>query len=130
MMELTIKDKVFQFKFGVGFMKEINKKITRIPNPDTPEVKQNVGLQFAVAGLMDGDVEKLVEVLDIANKTEKPRVTINDIYDYIDDENTNIDALFAEVLDFLRQSNATKKITAAVAEMVETERAKLEAQNK
>lgn len=130
MMELTINGKVFQFKFGVGFMKEINKKITRIPNPDTPEIKQNVGLQFAVAGLIDGDVEKLVEVLDIANKTEKPRVTVNDIYDYIDDESTDIDELFAQVLDFLGKSNATKKITAAVAEMVEAERAKQEAQNK
>lgn len=130
MMELTINGKVFQFKFGVGFMKEINKKITRIPNPDTPEVKQNVGLQFAVAGLMDGDVEKLVEVLDVANKTEKPRVTVNDLCDYIDDENTDIDALFDEVLDFLRQSNATKKVTAAVAEMVEAERAKQAAEKK
>lgn len=130
MMELTINSKVYQFKFGVGFMKEINKKITRIPNPETPEIKQNIGLQFAVAGLIDGDVEKLVEVLDIANKTEKPRVTVNDLYDYIDDESTDIDNLFAEVLDFLAQSNATKKITQAVAAAVEAERAKQEAEKK
>lgn len=126
MLELTINGKVFQFRFGMGFMREINKRIVRTPNPEAPEVKQNVGLQFAVAGLMDGDVEKLLEVLDAANKTEKPRVSTNDLCDYIDDEDTDIDALFEEVLDFLRKGNATKKITNAVAEMVEAERAKLE----
>lgn len=124
MLELTINDVVYQFHFGIGFMKEINHRVQKAPNPEAPDVKQNVGLQFAVAGLIDGDVETLADVLDVANKAQKPRITTNTLYGYLDDENTDIDALFEEVLDFLKRTNATKKTTNAVLEMVENERAK------
>lgn len=127
MLELTINDVVYQFNFGMGFMKEINKRVTKVPNADIPEMKQNVGLQFAVAGIIDGDVEVLADVLDVANKGQNPRATQNTIYAYIDDENTDIDRLFETVLDFLKRANATKKITLAVVEMVEKERAKANA---
>ena len=127
MLELTINNVVYQFNFGMGFMKEINKRVTKVPNADIPEMKQNVGLQFAVAGIIDGDVEVLADVLDVANKGQNPRATINTIYAYIDDENTDIDRLFETVLDFLKRANATKKITLAVVEMVEKERAKANA---
>ena len=74
MFELTIEGQVYQFRFGMGFLREINKKVGR-PVDGIPDVKQNVGLQFAIAGVIDGDVEELVNVLDVANKSEKPRVT-------------------------------------------------------
>ena len=126
MMELTIKGKVYQFNFGMGFMREINKKISRSLNAEIPDAKKNVGLQFAVAGIIDNDLETLVEVLDIANKDQTPRVTMKLLEHYIDNECEDIDALFAEVLDFFKSANATKKVTAAVLEMVEEEKAKAE----
>ena len=126
MFELTINEQVYQFKFGLGFMREINKQV-RKPIEGTGQT-QDVGLQFAVASLIDEDPVALVDVLDIANKTEKPRVTKAALDAYIEDESTDIDALFKEVLDFLCRANATKKTALAVMDMVEAEKAKAQAQ--
>lgn len=123
MFELTINEQVYQFKFGLGFMREVNKQKSK-PIDGMPNEKQEVGLQFAVASLIDEDPCALVDILDIANKTEKPRVTRALLDEYIEDESTDIDALFKEVLDFLCRANATKKTAQAVLEMVEAERAK------
>ncbi len=128
MFELTINETVYQFKFGLGFVRDIN-KTKRKAIDGMPDEKQDVGLQFAVASLIDEDPIALVEILDIANKTEKPRVTRAALDAYIEDENTDIDALFKEVLDFLSKANATKKTALAVMEMVEAERAKAENPN-
>ena len=123
MFELTIKDTVYSFNFGMGFMREVNKLIKK-PIDGVNGVEQNIGLQFKVASLMDNDPEALVEVLEIANKGQNPRITRNLLDSYIDDEDTDVDALFAQVLDFLSKSNATKKVVAAVQNLVEAEKAK------
>ena len=117
MLELTINDIVYSFNFGMGFMREINKKES-IP-VDGFQTKKNIGLQYFVAGILDGDIEALVEVLDTANKGQTPRVTKKGIDAYIDDENTDIDKLFTDVIDFLKHSNATKKATTALVEALE-----------
>ena len=121
MFELTINDVVYQFKFGLGFVREINKKVSKT---DGNNAKQELGLQYAVAGLIDEDPLALVDILDLANKTEKPRVTRNLLDAYIEDEDTDLSALFADVLDFFGKSNATRKMTEAVKTMVEAEKAK------
>lgn len=123
MFEITIGENVYQFQFGMGFMREINKKIGK-PVDGLPEVKQNIGLQWMVARLIDGDLEALVDVLEVANKNQSPRVTREKLDSYIDNENTDIDSLFESVLDFLKNANATKKVVLAVLEMVENEKKK------
>ena len=110
MFELTIKDQVYQFNFGMGFMREINKKMST-PVDGVPDVRQNVGLRYMIATAMfDKDLEALVELLVAANKGFNPRVTPTLIDAYIDDENTDIDGLFKDVSDFLRNANATKTV--------------------
>lgn len=123
MMELTINDVVYQFNFGMGFLRETNKKISA-PVDGLKDVNKNIGLRYLLAGIIDGDVESLVEVLDVANKGCNPRVARNMLDAYIDDDDTDIDALFDEVLDFLKSANATKKTVAAMMETIETEKAK------
>lgn len=123
MFELTINEVVYQFQFGMGFLREINKTVGR-PVDGIPDAKQNIGLQYKVAGIIDGDLEALVDVLDIANKNQKPRVTRMLLDSYIDNEDTDIDRLFADVLDFLSKTNATKKVAVALMEAAEKERAK------
>ena len=115
MLELTINDVVYSFHFGMGFMREINKKVG-IPVDGIKDVTKNVGLQYTVGCVLDGDVEALVDILDAANKSQNPRVTRALLDSYIDSEDTNIDALFDVVIDFLRGANATKK---AVAQMID-----------
>lgn len=123
MFELTIKDTVYSFNFGMGFMREINRLVGK-PVDGVPDKKQNIGLRFYVLGLLDYDVEFLVDVLVAANKGMNPRVTPALIDSYIDQPDTDIEALFNEVLDFLRNANATKKAVTAVMEAVEAEKAK------
>ena len=123
MFELVIKEKVYPFHFGMGFMREINKKVGT-PVDGLPGVKKNIGLQYYVAGVIDGDMESLVEVLLAANKGQNPRVTADLLDAYIDSEETDIDDLFGGVLDFLKSANATKKVVANLLEMVEQEKAK------
>ena len=123
MMELTIKEQVYQFTFGMGFLREVNKKIQR-PVDGIPDVKENMGLQMMVAGLRVRDCEYLAEVLEAANKGHNPRASRMLIDAYIDDPDTDIDALFDEVLDFLRKTNATKNMVTKMLERLDEEEAK------
>lgn len=123
MYELTINDVVYQFNFGMGFMREVNKKVCT-PVDGVKDVKKNIGLQYLVASILDGDVEALVEILAAANKGQNPRVTNALLDAYIDDENTDIDKLFEEVIDFLSNANATKKVTEALLKAMEEQKNK------
>lgn len=123
MFELTINEKVYGFNFGMGFLREINKKIST-PVEGLPDVKKNIGLQYMIAGVIDGDIEALVDVLIAANSGQNPRITREILDSYIDNENTDIDALFNEVLDFLKTANATKKTVANLLAALERQNAK------
>ena len=108
MMELQIKGQVYQFKFGFGFMSEIDKQqIVKAPNG----TQQNIGFQTAVGGILDGDAQALEDVLLLANKGQEPRLTADVLEEYIEDEETDVDALFDGVIDFLKKSNVSKKKT-------------------
>ena len=108
MFELTINNKIYQFNFGMGFMREANKRV-KIPVDGLPGVEKNIGLQYMIASIIDNDVEALVDALEIANMAFKPRVTRTELDEYIDGAE-DIDELFKRVLDFLQNANATKKI--------------------
>lgn len=125
MFELTIKGQVYQFNFGMGFLREINKKVGT-PVDGLPDVKKNVGLRYKLAGLFDGDLEDLTEILLTANKGMSPRLSVENLDYYIDNECEDVDALFAEVIDFLRQQNATKKTMVELKQMADKEKAKRE----
>lgn len=117
MMELTINGTVYEFNFGMGFLREINKRV-QTPVDGLKGVDKNIGLQFTVASIIDGDVEALVDALDIANKGMNPRLTRQALDAYIDDADTDIDGLFSMVIDFLSKANATKKTVASLQEAI------------
>lgn len=121
MLEITIDGVVYSFNFGMGFMREINKKVGT-PVDGLPDVKKNIGLQYYVAGVLDFDVEALVDILDIANKGQNPRVTRALLDAYIDDSETDIDRLFEDVLDFLKSANATKKTVTNLLAAIEEQK--------
>lgn len=128
MFELTIKDTVYQFSFNMGFLREINKTVTA-PVEGMKDQTQNIGLRYKALSLYDNDLETLVEILDLANKyCDKPRVTRALLDAYIDDDTTDIDALFKDVIDFLSKANASKKTMEEVAEIVTMQRKKQERQ--
>lgn len=120
MFELTIDGQVYQFNFGFGFAKEINK--TRQTDIESMRgIKEDVGLSYAIAKIASGDIVTLVDVLFIANRGKTPRVTTKILEEYIDDEKTDIDELFDMVLDFFGKTNATKRQAKMVLGALNTE---------
>lgn len=122
-MELTINGQVYQFNFGMGFMREMNKKVS-MPVDGVKDVKKNIGLRYAVAGIMDGDVEALEDLLLVANKGQNPRATTEILDEYIDDPDTDINQLFEDTMGFLKNANATKKCVQNLEKTIEEEKAK------
>ena len=129
MFELEINGQMYEFNFGMGFLRELNKRVSA-PVDGLPDVKKNIGLQYVIAGVIDGDLEDLVEVLDCANRGKNPRVTKQLLDQYIDDENTDIELLFESVIDFLKSANATKKTTLSLLEELEKQKKKMEEKEK
>ena len=116
-MELEIDGKRYQFKFGIGFLHEINKEVQQ--KVDGFDVKKQMGLKFRIAGIMDRDIDDLIRVLDVANMGQEPRITKKILEEYIEDESTDLDVLFKEVLDFLSKANSTKFTYQAIQKEVE-----------
>jgi len=118
MFELEISGKMYQFNFGMGFLRDINKTVTT----KIEGVLQNVGLRFVVSRLAIGDTEALASVLMTANKGQNPRLTTMALDSYIDDPSTDIDTLFKTVTDFLSEANATKTTVLDVLKEIEKRR--------
>lgn len=102
MAEIVIKGTAYPLKFGMGFLREID---TRYKRPIEPNIDKNVGFQYTVASLMDGSSVALEDILLTANKTEKPRLTQSVLDEYLEDKETDLQALQAEVIGFLDDSN-------------------------
>ena len=115
--EITMNGQPYAFNFGMGFLKAINAKATdKVPDSN---YSINTGAKYIIAQVMDHDLEALCEVLMLANKGEQPRLTLNTLYDYIEDEDTDIEKLFATVMDFFGKANATKMVYISLKELTE-----------
>ena len=106
MMELTIDGAVYQFRFGMGFLREAN-KTAKIPVQGMPGTTKEVGARYLIARVV---IDQEPDALDLANKGETPRVTKALLDCYIDSEEADIDVLMEETKDFLSKANATKKM--------------------
>lgn len=117
MFEITINGTVYKLKFGIGFVKEVN---GRRQAPLGNGMKEDVGLEYVIAKIQEGDILTLVDVLDLGNKyAGEPRLTRSVIEGYLEDENTDIERLFDDVLGFFEKSNATKKKVKMIKEATE-----------
>lgn len=126
MLRLEINGREFSFHFGMGFLKEINSTVV-IPIEGAAGAKQKKGLQMAIAGIIDGDVETLADVLYRANFNQEPRITRKELDDYIEDEGTDVDELFKSVLDFFGKANCTRKTYQGIQKAIQEQAAKRKA---
>lgn len=124
-MELTINGQVYQFNFGMGFLRDVNKRI-QMPVDNVKDVSKGIGLRYMISSVMDGDMEALVDLLDAANKGQNPRATRDQLDGYIDDPETDIDKLFEDTLGFLKTANATKKTVVEIEKAVAEEKERQE----
>ena len=128
MEELVINGQTYEFKFGIGFLRDMNKMIA-VPVKKIPGMKKDVGFNYYAAEMLGGDVEALVMILNTANKGKNPRITPAALEAYVEDPDTDIDELFDKVKDFLLGANVTKKATRFLVEQVEKELTEAETQN-
>lgn len=121
-MQLEINGTTFEFRFGIGFMKEIQ---SRYKEMASISVAIPNGFKYVVASMLDGHIEDLFDILYTANKTEKPRITEKALMEYLEDESTDIKSVIEEVKTFLLKANASKnlmnQIMEALAEEAEAE---------
>ena len=106
-MQLEINGTTYEFRFGIGFMKEIQ---SRYKEMASISVAIPSGFKYVVASMLDGHVEDLFDILYTANKTEKPRITEKALMEYLEDESTDIESLIKQVKTFLLQANASKNL--------------------
>ena len=117
--EIEMNGTMYAFNFGMGFLKAINSRATeKVPNSN---YSVNVGAKYLMAQVMSDDVEALCDVLMTANKGENPRLTQKELESYIEDETTDIEALFAQVVDFFGKANATKMVYKEIQSIAEAE---------
>ena len=126
MFELTINEKECQLNFGFGFIRDIDPSITRKIDGVTGKVEQ-LGLQYAVAGIIDGNIEDLVNVLYYGNKhADGEKISKKDIEKYLESSETDVAEIFEKVLNFLSKANCTKKTVENLQKAIEAEKAKNE----
>ena len=102
-MELEINGTVYAFKAGFAFIREAEP----IRKQKQNGTEQNVGLNYILGALYDGDVDMLLMALDLMNKGQTPRVTKADLESYIEDCD-DIEQMFKDVMDFLQDANCTR----------------------
>lgn len=123
MFELCIGGINYQFNFGMGFLRAVN-KLESIPVKDAPSVRQNVGLRVMLLRLHDNDLEALSTVLYLANINKKPRLTQEQVDSYLEADDTDHAKLFEDVLDFLSKAKCTAETATEIeklAKQAETE---------
>lgn len=117
MFTLEINGKEYSLSFGFSFMQKMNKKLTR-KDEGTNKVEE-LGLEYVIAKIKDGDIETLIDVILTANSTENDKVTKQEIIEWIENEDTDIDKVFEEVDGFFGKANCTKRAHKNVMEMVQ-----------
>lgn len=118
MYDIEINGTSYPVKFGMHFIREMNQRVT-VSMDAWGGKEENVGLNYYIAKLMDGDLEALQQILFVANKTETPKLNISMLNNWFEDENTDIDAIFKQVTDFLSEANCTKRAYKAIKIAVE-----------
>lgn len=121
-----IGGKLYEFNFGLGFVREIDKAVL-IDGDDKREHK--MGLTYAIAGLMDCDYEKLIDCLVIGSKFA-PGDTLSraEIETWMESEEFDLEKECEELLDFFGKCSFTKRKTEDLKKAVERDKEIKEAQ--
>lgn len=111
---------MYDFKFGIGFVRDIDK--TKTVKADDGSV-QKLGLTYAIAGLMDGDFEKLIDCLMYGNKySDGEKLDRRQVEEWLESEDVNLEQECRDLLDFFESANFTSRKTRDLREAMEKNR--------
>lgn len=126
-MLLKIKGEEYRVRFGVGFVRELDKKYYVQNNTS---VKYGLGIETQVPLLLTGDPVTLSEFLYVGTCAEEKRPAPADVDAFIDGVE-DVEVLFDEVIEELKKSNATRvkvgKLQNSLKEQEEAEKARKKA---
>lgn len=106
MMTLDINGKECELNFGIGFIRDLDKKYFV---QSKSGMKFGNGLEIKIPLLLVGDVVTLAEFIHMGTaRMDKRRPNLQEIDDFID-RAEDIDAVFSEVINELKKSNACKR---------------------
>lgn len=97
-MELTINDKQVELKFGVRFLRELDK----IASVENSGIKFGMGLSRSILGLRAYDAAVLADVLYAASYGKVGQTTIDNFLDGCED----LEKVFDDVMKEISESNA------------------------
>ena len=117
MFTLEINGTNYPLSFGFSFMQKMNKKLTR--KDEGTGQTEYLGLEYVIAKIKDGDIETLVDVIMTANSTEGEKINKQDLIQWIENEDTDIEKVFEEVDGFFAKANCTRRAYKNVLEMVD-----------
>lgn len=110
-MELTIKDKLQNFTFGIKFVRELDKKFFI----EKDGVKFGAGLSTKLVELYSGSVVALADILHCATTTESKRASLADIEEYVESCD-DVEKLIEDVLGEIESNNAGKLTAKGIKE--------------
>lgn len=110
MMKLVMNGQEHEFNFGIGFLRTLDQKYFIV----TQGMKMGVALEMIMPQLLAYDAVTLSDVLVAAGNL--PVTTVDN---YIDDPETDIEALFNEVIDELKKSSCTRLKVGKILEDME-----------
>lgn len=120
MYSKEIGGKMYDFKFGIGFVRDIDK--TKTVKADDGSV-QKLGLTYAIAGLMDGDFEKLIDCLMYGNKySDGEKLDRRQIEEWLESDDVSLEQECRDLLDFFESANFTSRKTRDLREAMEKNR--------
>lgn len=103
-MVIEIDGKEYRLNFGIKFIKLMDD----LHHSSQAGMNVGMGLNQATISIMSQNVIGLAEILECATWINPNRPTMDQIYAFLENENTDIDKLFKDVEKELKTSNVTK----------------------
>lgn len=113
-MEIKVQGKLQELKFGVGFVRRLDKKYFQ----EREGVEFGLGLNLAYPLLIAKNITALSDVISCALPGTVSVLTVDNSLDAYADEFGGLGTLFDEVLEGLENSNSLKDTVQAIAKEV------------
>lgn len=104
-MEINVRGTLYPLKASIAFLNEIEK--TKVRTIDGEKIE--IGLANAVISIRDtGDVRVLIDTIMALNIRQTPRLNQDELTEWFEEGEVDLEKLGSEVIDFLSTANVCK----------------------